>query len=146
MRKKSMLFALGVVLAMTACDTTKSSTQEVVNSIESKSGAALLVGAFTIGSIAEKDYSSKSLVLTFDSENNSVHGTTECNGISSSYEIRGNQITFGPVISTRMYCEGKMDAESEMAQALGETVRFSVNDQVLYLYNKEGNILLTATK
>ena len=46
--------------------------------------------------------------LTFHSDG-SFNGTTDCNTIRGSYEVDTNRITFGPVMSTRMYCDGSQE-------------------------------------
>lgn len=35
--------------------------------------------------------------------------TTDCNSLRGSYELTENRITFGPVMSTRMHCEGSQE-------------------------------------
>ncbi|MDQ5883239.1 MAG: hypothetical protein QG654_151 [Patescibacteria group bacterium] len=43
--------------------------------------------------------------LTFD-KNGQVSGTTDCNNFSGSYEVKADgSITFGPFMSTLMFCE-----------------------------------------
>lgn len=44
-------------------------------------------------------------------ETNKVSGTTDCNGFFGSYFLQDNQITFNPLGSTMMYCEGSQESE-----------------------------------
>ncbi|MCA9363205.1 META domain-containing protein [Candidatus Kaiserbacteria bacterium] len=37
--------------------------------------------------------------------------STDCNSLSGNYTVEGNQITFGPMMSTRMFCEGSQEQE-----------------------------------
>lgn len=49
--------------------------------------------------------------LTFKSDGQ-VEGTTDCNGFSGSYsQPTTGAITFGPLASTKMYCEGSQEAD-----------------------------------
>jgi heat shock protein HslJ len=48
--------------------------------------------------------------LTF-SEDGSVSATTDCNAMSGTYELSGNQITFGPMAMTRMFCPDSQEQE-----------------------------------
>ena len=38
------------------------------------------------------------------SDDGSVSATTDCNSMNGTYELDGNQITFGPMAMTRMFC------------------------------------------
>lgn len=148
MKTITLGYLAAVLIVFIACDSSQKATAgDVVNAVETVIAGGIPVGVYTISTIAEKDYSGKALTLHFDTEHNSVHGTTDCNGISSAYEINGNQITFGPVMATKMYCEGKMDAERELSQTLGNVFTYSIEKGgILNLYDREGNIILTATK
>lgn len=48
--------------------------------------------------------------LKFDTNGN-VSGTTDCNSFGGTYTLDGLQITFGPFMSTLMYCEGSQEQE-----------------------------------
>ncbi len=56
-------------------------------------------------------------VLTFQKDN-FVSATTDCNTMSGTYETHGNEIMFGPMALTRMFCEGSQ--EQEFSNMLGE--------------------------
>lgn len=63
----------------------------------------------------------KSFTLTFDGDG-SVSATTDCNKMSGSYELDGNQISFGPMAMTRMFCADSQ--EQEFAAMLNEVQSF----------------------
>lgn len=46
--------------------------------------------------------------LTFNT-NGKVSATTDCNSMNGSYEVDGSKISFGPLASTRMFCEGSQE-------------------------------------
>jgi heat shock protein HslJ len=60
-------------------------------------------------------------ILTFK-ENNSVSISTDCNSMHSTYKVADNQITFGPIISTKMFCPDSQ--EKEFSNMLSETQSF----------------------
>ena len=41
-----------------------------------------------------------------------------CNNIFSDYVAKDEKISFGPIASTRMYCEGLMELEGSFMRAL----------------------------
>lgn len=46
--------------------------------------------------------------LTFR-DDGSFSATTDCNSLRGTYELTENRITFGPVMSTRMHCDGSQE-------------------------------------
>ena len=61
-------------------------------------------------------------VLTLN-EDKTFSATTDCNAMRGSYEVEGSQISFGPIASTKMFCEGSQ--EQEFSATLEEAVSFS---------------------
>lgn len=78
------------------------------------------------------------LVLKKDS---TVEGNGGCNAFSASFIMKGNEITFSPLVSTKVYCPG-LPVENEFFKALSTTDRFSLNSDTLSF--REGKILTTA--
>jgi len=59
--------------------------------------------------------------ITFtDSEGFSA--TTDCNSIGGNYSVTRGAITFGTIVSTKMYCEGSQEAE--FARLLTDSARY----------------------
>lgn len=134
----SILLA-SIFILTTSCDETK----KVINTASN----VQLNGDYTINTINEKNYTPKGLVLTFDALNKAVNATTECNSMFGTYTLELYALNFAPIASTRMYCEGKMDAEKEIGQALAETGSYTIENGVLTLFSKnDRSQLLTATK
>lgn len=70
--------------------------------------------------------------ITF-SKDNKVHITTDCNTINGTYTSERSGITFGPMMSTRMYCEGSQ--ETDFQKMLNE-----VNG---YIFTDKSELVLT---
>lgn len=59
--------------------------------------------------------------LTFNNDS-TVAITTDCNTMGGTYTVTGNNITFGPIASTKMFCEGSQ--EQDFAAMLPEMQSF----------------------
>lgn len=91
-------------------------------------------------SIDHKKITSDRAFLVFDG--GKVHGKAFCNSINSGYELMGdNQLTFDPFISTKMYCDGVMDLESQMITNLQNVKRYEIKNRMLYLSDSDKMIL-----
>jgi heat shock protein HslJ len=73
-------------------------------------------------------------------EEDRVAGSSGCNSYSTTYAVDGNNLTFGEqMASTLMAClEPVMEQEREYLQALANTATFEVQDDVLVLFNADG--------
>lgn len=69
--------------------------------------------------------------LTFASDGR-VQVGTDCNRMSGTYTVSQNKITFGPMMSTKMYCEGSQ--ENDFASMLAEVSSF--------LFTSKGELVL----
>ncbi len=68
--------------------------------------------------------------------------TTDCNSMGGSYTTDGELLTFGPIMSTKMYCEGSQ--ESEFAELLQNTASYhftSKGELVLDLKFDSGSVI-----
>jgi heat shock protein HslJ len=63
-------------------------------------------------------------VLTFQSDGR-FSATTDCNRVGGSYATRDRQLSFGPIMATRMYCEGAQEAEFTDMLASASTYEFT---------------------
>jgi heat shock protein HslJ len=138
---KPVYFSLAILLLIftVSCD----ETQRVINT----AGNVQLNGNYTINEVKGKSYTPKGLVMTFDALNKGINTTTECNNMFGTYTLDLYAINFSPMASTKMYCEGKMDAEKEIGEALTETGSYTLEAGVLKLFSaNDRSLLLTATK
>jgi heat shock protein HslJ len=72
-----------------------------------------------------------------------VGGHAGCNTFNASYEIKGEQITMGPAMTTRMHCaepDGIMDQEQEYLQALSRVRVYELTDTGLKLRDEKGSL------
>lgn len=74
-----------------------------------------------------------------------VSGSAGCNNYSGSATIDGDSLTFGPLMSTQMFCadpEGVSDQESAYLATLASVASYQQLDDVLILFDEDGNPLL----
>lgn len=138
---KPVYYSLAILflIFITSCD----ETQRVINT----AGNVQLNGNYTINEVKGKSYTPKGLVMAFDALNKGISVTTECNNMFGTYTLDLYVINFSEMASTKMYCEGKMDAEQEIGSALSETGSYTLDAGVLKLFSKnDRSLLLTATK
>lgn len=70
--------------------------------------------------------------MTFDAEGR-VSGIGACNRFTGGYELSGKfGIHFGPMASTRMYCEN-IDIESEMLGVLSSATHYDIDYDMLII-------------
>lgn len=69
-------------------------------------------------------------------EEGQVSGNAGCNSYGGSYQVEGEQISFGAIFMTEMWCEGDglMDTESTYLSLLGQAESFQVADGVLTIF------------
>jgi putative lipoprotein len=76
----------------------------------------------------------RKLHMVLASDANRVHGFSGCNRFMGSYELRGEQLHFKALASTRMACMEGMALEQQFLDLLGRITRFSLSGNSLSLY------------
>ena len=77
---------------------------------------------------------------------NQVTGIAGCNNYSASYQATRNNLSFGPVTTTRKACNtplGIMQQEDVFLAALDSTASYKLSLSSLELIDSKGNLLLT---
>ena len=77
-------------------------------------------------------------------EDGGVHGSAGCNSYGGSYQVDGDRITVGEMVSTEMAClepEGLMDQESYLLEFLGDAQTFQVDEEQLQIFRSDGEAL-----
>ena len=86
--------------------------------------------------------------ISFDNAVRGFSGNTGCNSMSGTVDVRGRNIDFGPVRTTRRACKlaaGNV-AESVVLRGLENARTFDVRGDNLRLYDRRGRVLLRFTK
>lgn len=79
--------------------------------------------------------------LFLDPSDHRAYGSGGCNRFSGSYTLKGGDLGFGPMISTKMYCDGVMDQEAAYFAALEATRGWRVSARKLELTGADGAVL-----
>lgn len=83
--------------------------------------------------ISDADYTRERPQLEFHKADGKVMGTTGCNQLNGTYTTTGNNIAFGPLLTTKMACPGT--GEIQFTQALSEVSFFKIVNLKLYLFS-----------
>ena len=105
-------------------------------------GTAWVWSSSVVNGITTQSPAGGKFVMTFGKDNR-ITSTTDCNGIGGTYTLGSNNaITFGPFITTMMFCEGSR--ESEYSALLSKTSSYKLEGATLTLTNASG--IMTFTK
>jgi len=80
--------------------------------------------------------------LVFDGD--TAAGNASCNQYSGSFELDGSSLTFGPLISTQMFCgdPGVMDQETAYLAALQSVDSWAIDGETLTLSSNGAPVLM----
>ncbi len=78
------------------------------------------------------------LTMRFDADGARVSGFSGCNQYNAQYTVTGDSIAFGPVVSTKMACEGFDSLEQAFLGAIPATARLQLADSSLVLFGGAG--------
>jgi len=138
MKKIITLSTLILIIALSSCNGTKKASK--------KTTAEMVSGKYEIRSV-EGASNLYNMFFEIDTSEKRIWGKTDCNSFSGNYEVTGDEVTFSPFISTKMYCEEHvMKVENSIFKAFGGTKKFTYDDNMLTLINADGTISMKAYK
>jgi heat shock protein HslJ len=74
-------------------------------------------------------------------------GNVGCNSFGGEYQLKGDTLSFGSIMSTEMYCEQTMEQEAGVLAVFSSgTVKAALNDNVLTLTSADGSVVILARK
>jgi len=82
----------------------------------------------------------KQVTLRLDATMHRAAGFGGCNRYSGSYSLRGDSLSFGAVMATRMACADGMELEAAWHKALERVVTYSATESTLTLNAAEGPV------
>lgn len=83
----------------------------------------------------------KEMYLILHKDQNRVEGNGGCNAFSGTYILKNNEISFGPVVSTKVFCPA-LQYENEFFKALSTANHYYLKNDTLSL--TDGKILRVA--
>jgi heat shock protein HslJ len=105
-----------------------------------------LHGNYLLKELTLKDVSSEKIVLKFDSIQKSVSGYAGCNSFGADFEHSVEKIKFTKPVTTKMYCEDKMEKEQEIMKVLPEISEVTEVKEQIVFYSGNNQRLLTIQK
>jgi len=68
-----------------------------------------------------------------------MNGNVGCNSFGGDYKVSGDTVTFGPVMSTMMFCQGpQIDQEQVTLAVLQKSAKFAMNGNQLTITSEDG--------
>ena len=80
--------------------------------------------------------------LQFDPSNGSISGSSGCNRFNGSYQVDGDRLSFGQMLSTMMACVEGMELEQQILQSLAQVKSFRIEGNQLMLLDDSGEVIL----
>lgn len=128
---KRLLVSLVVIFTLTACAGGTTASVEGQWTLVSYNGIAAVPDVET--SIEFKD--------------GQMSGNVGCNGFGGEYSVDGSTITFGPVETTLMFCEGPVgDQEMATLAVFQESAVFAIDGIVMTITSANGNSSIVLEK
>ena len=103
-------------------------------------------GKYSVKTLNSNNENLGNLIFDFNSENDRLAITTDCNSIGAGYEISENTLTFSNAISTRKFCQGAMENENTISKTLPKITAFEFSEKELRLLSNNNEVLISLIK
>lgn len=107
-------FILILLVVMTSCGDKQEKKEDPMKPQRAISEDMDLSGSYVLAQLRNEDITSEEIRLRIDEDRQEIMGNAGCNRFSAQYERDGDTITFQDPVSTKMFCEGKMEREKEV--------------------------------
>ena len=105
-----------------------------------------LEGTYQITQVGDSRISDPELTMNFDGEEERMSGYAGCNNFSASFQQNESSVGFTRPISTKMYCEGKMEIEDQLFSLLDSISSVRMSNGQVELYSANNKTLITLRK
>lgn len=92
------------------------------------------------GQTVSRDDGQREIFMQFGQDQR-VSGLAGCNRFSGPYERRRDDLSLGPLATTRLMCPGRAATENALLAALKRTGRFAIEGKQLFLMTPEGEVM-----
>lgn len=84
--------------------------------------------------------------INFD-EKGQLSGNVGCNSFGADYKVSGDEIVFGSIMSTMMFCEETSTQESAVLGILSDkSVSYELDSEQLTISTKDGTFIMILTR
>jgi heat shock protein HslJ len=80
-----------------------------------------------------EDFSKGLPIIEFHLADSRVAGNSGCNGLSGSFQAKGNKVAFGQLATTRMACSNMAFEHKFLSMITNRTLRYTINGDHLVL-------------
>jgi heat shock protein HslJ len=77
------------------------------------------------------------MVLAAEGSNQNLKGFAGCNSLGGSFSLEGNNSIKFSIMTTKMYCNERMDIEKSFTQALSQANIYTIKGEKLELYRDQ---------
>lgn len=67
---------------------------------------------------------------------------TDCNSMSTTYSVKEGQISFGPTVSTKMYCEGSQESDFAKDLTNSSSYRFTSRGELILNIKYDSGVMV----
>nr|WP_321410302.1 META domain-containing protein [uncultured Carboxylicivirga sp.] len=124
---KYLFFATLSLLITTSCKTMQKNTDNTSELFLEGNQWEMI--SFQGQSIKEAGFNMRTPVITINKAENKIGGNSGCNSFGGSITIKDTSIEFGPLMATKMYCDGV--PEVEFFKILTGEVQYQLKDKNL---------------
>lgn len=136
MKYISLLF---ISVLMVSCGNTKDVT--------SMNKQPTLTGEYNITAVGVNSTYSEQVTINFNTEKNTVSGSSGCNLFNGTYSSGNSKLEFGSLATTRKMCHPKANSlEQHVLKALQETKNYSMTDGKIHFFDEAHFTILTLEK
>lgn len=139
---KFLLSIFTLIILTGSCNSAK----ETLTEQKESSSQVSLSGTYNLQQLGSKDVALKPVTIKFNDSTNEASGISGCNSFFGSYTLKENTIKFGPIVTSKKYCNPDLNTvEKDFIEALNKVNSFVIKDNTLTFLNNDTK-LFTATK
>ncbi|TVZ52338.1 META domain-containing protein [Dokdonia sp. Hel_I_53] len=101
-------------------------------------------GYFTITQLGDKTLMTNRPTFNIDNQLRRIQGFAGCNTYNAAFTEGGGKLEIVAPLATKKACADGMDIEQKFTEALPKVNAFTIEKNILILFDKERNVLLKA--
>ena len=106
-------------------------------------------GSYDVVAVDGQDMAGQGITINIEmsEKENRISGNNSCNEYSGNFENpESNEVEFGPMMATKMYCMEKAKIESAYMSQLALVKKAELKNDFLRLMDADGTVLIKAKK
>jgi len=132
---KWVFTCIGIVMMAASCKSSKESIKTATPLYDTKWSLKKIYQNGKEEAISTKAF------IRFDKIKGSAGGNGSCNSFGSTATIKGNEVSFKNIFSTKMYCDQVQQTETKFFNGLQRVDHFEIKNNALLLYQNKQLLL-----